>query len=579
MKFISTSKRCRSSYSKILYSFLKLVLCMALLINYSCNSCVHGLTINNGEDVVVSAEEELSFSEEEEYLRHLDKIKGHSSSSTLDESLLEEPVLLKNLEKENPKSYKLLREFNLILKETEQEEKDYEAAYWEIIRVAKKRKSLQDGWFNYNKDMQEGFETGKFLGVISDREDFFSKHSDIIQLIDRISSFESHFKYKYREFLSGALDPKEFIDSLDDFANYAVSLTMLKSMLETKRPDGRLRYVEDASVSTKDRISQATAKKLINKVNRFLHRIEEFNFSVSEDISMLATPSNLVISKPKLEKASKLIGGRIDPEKYNPHELPMVYKRSLRPGSILWCWINSKSLREGSWNSVIHSPSKQHSVVKIMYDLMKVNYEYLRIINEMEPVLLKKDHNQVEVELSSLFSKLKSEPNFMCIHQNGKKAINLTREILAKREFYDIGRPSGKTLGLKYVGNWRRDDSSKQILEVDGRELTDILDLLSGFAVLFDSNMSMKTSLFYSKLMRQASRSNTKNPSVIDQLWFMESLEEQSKRESERKSSLGKWVGLLLILTGVSAFFPPLLPITISLLALKVGLAGVLFKA
>lgn len=553
-----------------LYYFVVFFLYVILLMNYSCNSCHGGLGVNNSELVTI-AETEFDDNIDDEHLKTVNK-------KTADNNSISEISLMKELEKKDLESFNLLKNFASLMQQDDEDIAENYNTYWKVIEVARERKSLKDGWFNYNIDMQKGFETGNSLGVVSNRENFFAKHSNMLNVIDRIISFESFFKYKNEQFLSGELDPSEFIDSLDDFANYFVSMIMLKNMLETKRSNGSLRYVEDTTNSVKPRIPAVIANRLIDKINKLIYRVETFQVTSRKELSMLATPTNLVSCKPRLERLHNLIGGSIDPESHDPNELSLVYKRNITPGSALWCWINSKSLRNGSWNSSIRRPSKESSIVKLLYDLNILNSEYIKIIDQMQAILTNCSHKEADKKLLELFLKAKQDSRFIRIHENGKRAINLIREIMTKTESYDIGRPGGKTLGLKYVGNWRKDDNSKQILETDGRQLVDCLDILSGIAVLIDSDLAMKTSLFYSQIVRQAIRSVSKNPKSADCLWTMESVEEQDKRESQKRSSLSKWLGLVLVLTGITALFPPLLPITLCLLGVKVAIAIALFN-
>lgn len=462
-----------------------------------------------------------------------------------------------------------------------EETKEEARALKEIKSIVKFRNGLNNGtWFKKNEQMAAGISCAKFHGILSgDFETIMNRYLDINNTIDIIESFESVFKYKYKLHADKKITDEEFSKSLGDFGLYSASMILLKAMLETKGEDGTLRYVSDEEKYNKKFISKRSADILLKKVNRFIHTAEilsEENELQNNKTSKLATILNIIESKAFLEELDSLIGtasldyteecSRIDPETFD-FDRRIEYKKNLRPGSILWTWLNSKSLCKHSLQNILGMTSEGDNIVHTFNNLLNLKDEYIRFIEKLESI---KNNNSISyTEKSSIIEKyiikLKENEQFIEINEKGKKALSDLREIMNKTKMYQIAGRKSKTLGKEFVGNWVGSDDRKRISVEQAEQLESELDLLSTMQVFVESEGKLHCDINHSKSSR-----------AYEKLWCFESEKEQLQRETENRAMKTKLLaqGLVVItlITGMIPFVGP--AANIALFAIKIGIVG-----
>ncbi len=555
-------------YLSLLQAINKLHLYI-VLIPFFYSSCYDNLHIKNSQYEIIAEND--------------DEANDSSTSNIIINGVRpgEENTYVKDLERSSPKLYAILNAFNTVLKESEAEDEVLKAAYLEVRNVAMQRRSLQFGWFNYNQEMQNGFKTAEQLGVITSSERFLEKHNNMTSVVDRIFRFESDFKYKYRNFLTGSVSKEELKRGLHDFGIYLESVLMLDTMLKTKRPEGMLRYVSDLRLdkSNKICISQKTADLLSSRVVKLVNSLDKFSNSYSTFLSKFATIENILDRKFELDILSRIMGVTIDPKRDNLDYASLLYGGKIIPGSILATWMNSRSLLDGSWNSIIMRSNSADSVVSILYDINEMRKSYSNVISKIEEKLMDPScDKQIGTGVKELLGSMKKDESFVKVHERGKEAIVLARKILLIKKEYDIGR-SHPTVGLKYVGKWRIDDSSKQIFESDAIKLLDGIDFLSAMAVFIDSNETLRVPLYPSRVARYLQNSykakfsvDCNNP-IHDKLWICETIEEQSIRENNKRSRYNLLAAQLIVLLCITSVFPILFPLTMTLFAIECAIS------
>lgn len=454
--------------------------------------------------------------------------------------------------------------------------------YLELLEVAKRRKSLQGGgflergWVEKNSNIKEGFRKGEYLGVLSKHEEFFQKYSNLQTLINRVSDFESSIGHNRNLFKLGKLSEKKFLEHLQDLAHYTISLFMLRALIETLDREGNLRYVKDVASQEEQKryIRTSTAKVVDKKIERFRERIEKFVEPKLLHIGRLATLSNLVACEQPLIELPDLIGGNIDPDFFDPEENPLTYKLNLRPSSIMWTWINSKELRQGSWDSSFGFSNHVKRLPNIMSSLLLLNEEYKKLLSNIKFVLAKQSTlAEKESEVLKLFEEKKSDNRFMEIQSKGEEAIANLRMILEKRGKHNLGRKN-KTICLEFVGKNRLHDNSNQIMPEDAKKLSGTIDILSNISVLMASNLRVKPALHFSKVKRIMQNNSlhdqalSRSESILnDDYWTMESLQEQKEREESEARNFSVFVTSVWISLGIfSGVFPEALPVALTLM-------------
>lgn len=557
-----------------LWIVLTTLLYCILLAQSSCGSCNESLHLANNPENEISYESEDNVNDVSTKKNAI-KLSNHEASSK------EENFNIENFKRTNPDLYNVINAFKSVLEESDEESEILKAAYLEVRNVSINRKSLQNGWFKYNQDMQNGFKTAELLKVVSNSDKFLEKHNDMALVVDRIFRFESNFKHEYKNFLDGKFSNEKLKMSLRDFGVYLESILMLDTMLKTKRDDGRLRYVQGPELNKSNKlfISQNSTTLLSNRIEKLVHSLDECIGSYKNYLSKFATITNILNQRSDLNTLSNIIGATIDPRKDSLDYVTLLYGGKIIPGSILATWINSNSLLDGSWDNLLWQPNRDASVVNILYDIDELTNLYSGLLYKMEKNFTNTDTNSHMHEgIRDMFVNIKSDKNFMTVHEKGKRAIVLARKILSEEKKFDIGR-SHPTLGLRYVGKWRTDDSSKQIFESDAVKLIDGLDFLSAIAVLIDSNATLRLPLYPNRIaryLRNISKINNNlasNNEINDRLWIFESIEEQSTRENNTRAKYSLLVAQLIVTLCITAVFPFLMPLTISLFVIECAIA------
>lgn len=438
--------------------------------------------------------------------------------------------------------------------------------YDEIKHVSAGHTSLKTGkWFMLNSNIKNGVETAKELGIMSSHsEKFLEENTPIETIMRNIEDFESLFRSKHDDFRLQKFNKDDALRFSDDFKKYALSLVLLRTMLETKDVGNDLKYVGDDNSGKK--ISTKSANAIIDKTNIFFNLIDitarEMNWK-NDESSNVAKASHLHRCKKELKKLDDLIGGSIQSKLSNLDQDSVGdLKKQLKPESLLWTWINDKSLVDGSWDSILNINSNDKSVINLMYDLETFAKEYQKIIDEITTLTKGQDRKDAENKLLPYINKLKKNKDFINLQKKGKEAIILLRKIVQAEELYDIGYINGKAKGFKYIGKWRKDDTSSQVDTQKAEEFVDQLDCLSAIATFLDSMGELRLPLHTNRLLRNN-----------ESLHIFETKEEEAARKALNSSNRSLFMSRAAVIMGVTALLPLTLPVVLPITLVALGVA------
>lgn len=524
--------------------YTKLLLCTLLTFNTACNN-IHN--VQNNDETPPEFNEDENIKEAENFSPGTNSTQEYFTTAFVSNSEIIPPATeLKTLIETNPK---------IIFKPAIDRE-SISIALSKIKNIAKYRNGLKTGsWLKKNKQIYEGLMDARDLQVISNNfETVIERYLPIEKLIEIIESFEETFNYWYQKYSKKEISSEDFNEHLKDFGLYTVSLVLLKAMLETKEEDGTFRYVGNEEKNGKKLIPEASAKIIKEKVTQFVHAAESiYEESLLRDkkITKLTTPVNIIANTNLFDELESSIGGRLSPVTFD-EDHRFDYKRKLIPDSILFTWLNSKKLSDGSFFHSLGMKSKENSIVSIMHDLLNLRDEYIKFSDQLK---IFKDTfinncSEMDTIVKNYIVELKTNENFKRAQQNGGKAISNLRKVIEQTKLYQIQGRVKKTLGREFVGHWVGSDDRKRISVKQAEKLELELDFLSSIHAYIESEGIVHCDIEHNKSMRGESK-----------FWCFETEQEQKDRENNKRAHtqmiLSQALGVVLALSGFIPFIGP----------------------
>lgn len=314
-------------------------------------------------------------------------------------------------------------------------------------------------------------------------------------------------------------------------ASYKIIETIIDSNPEVEFPEADKKIIKETSKKFTD---------FFNKKNKIL----------PTKTGIIANTENLEEMKNDLQDSTELLFGETDPLILkNIDKNSLNYNQFIKSenNSIVKNWIQSKALRNGSWQSAIKASNSDNSIVQICEDLSNLFEFYKNISPESDIEILKKQYK-----------------NFNHISEKGEKAIEKLKKILNEKGTYIDKSDNTERIGLRWVGQWRKDASEEQISAKNAIELQLILDWMSAFTIALKHKDTIQVPLLSTQSILSTYGEN--------KLWYKESAWELDHRNTEK---IEKYLAVGIALS------PILLPVGMALgiAAGALTLAGLIVAA